>query len=221
MQAICCRLFQSASSSSASIFCTYSMADSSPASSLTMPCQMRKQNLHHPLRSASFTFTEKKEAAQGCVPSSALGSGHAGTPEPHPGGTQGCEAAAERTLRIWSSAVSICSSCCIFCRVTAWLLPFRSCMSVQRGEPQPRTGAPPTLPSTVQTNHRKAAASWKVTASCSPQSPAWPCPVPNTVTHAPSPYPRQPQLPWRKRQWQKCSQPEPPCWGRGGSRRVP
>lgn len=51
MQAICCRLFQSASSSSASIFCTYSMADSSPASSLTMPCQERKQNLQHPVTS--------------------------------------------------------------------------------------------------------------------------------------------------------------------------
>lgn len=51
MQAICCRLFQSASSSSASIFCTYSMADNSPASSLTMPCHERKQNLQHAVTS--------------------------------------------------------------------------------------------------------------------------------------------------------------------------
>lgn len=36
MQAICCRLFQSASSSSVRVFCTYSIADKSAASSLTM-----------------------------------------------------------------------------------------------------------------------------------------------------------------------------------------
>ena len=36
MQAICCRLFQSANSSSVRVFCTYSIADKSPASSLTM-----------------------------------------------------------------------------------------------------------------------------------------------------------------------------------------
>lgn len=36
MQAICCRLFQSASSSSVRVFCTYSIADKSPANSLTM-----------------------------------------------------------------------------------------------------------------------------------------------------------------------------------------
>lgn len=84
MQAICCRLFQSANSSSASIFCTYSMADSSPASSLTIPCQKRQQNLQHPLRSASFTFTDKKEVAQGCISSAALSSGHAGTPNSYP-----------------------------------------------------------------------------------------------------------------------------------------
>ena len=83
MQAICCRLFQSASSSSASIFCTYSMADNSPASSLTIPCQKRKQN-QHPLRSASFTFTEKKEVAQGCASSTALSSGPARTLNSYP-----------------------------------------------------------------------------------------------------------------------------------------
>lgn len=48
----------------------------------------------------------------------------------HPGESGG--PAAPLTLRIWSSAVSICSSCCIFCRVTDWLFPFRSCMSVHR-----------------------------------------------------------------------------------------
>ena len=36
MHAICCRLFQSASSSSVRVFCTYSIADKSPANSLTM-----------------------------------------------------------------------------------------------------------------------------------------------------------------------------------------
>jgi len=141
MQAICCRLFQSASSSSASIFCTYSMADSSPASSLTIPCQKESKTcniLRLPPRSARFTLMDKQEAAWGCVPSAALGSGRAedqaqprqGAPL-HPGGPA---ASCTHTLRIWSSAVSICSSCCIFWRVTDWLFPFRSCISAQRGE---------------------------------------------------------------------------------------
>jgi len=74
MQAICCRLFQSANSSSANIFCTYSMADSSPASSLTIPCKTRKQDLQHSdslRRPLSFMFT-RNGAAHYCTASATL-----------------------------------------------------------------------------------------------------------------------------------------------------
>lgn len=154
MQAICCRLFQSASSSSASIFCTYSMADSRPASSLTIPCQKGKQTFSSPLTSSKtcrFHPQEKRSCPrlhfQGC-------SRHQGRPHAPikaflcPGGSRG--PGAGRTLRIWSSAVSICSSCCIFCRVTDWLLPFRSCMSAQRGGKASAEHAPPALRNVTQ-----------------------------------------------------------------------
>lgn len=47
MQAICCLLFQSASSSSVRFFCTKSMADSSPAISVTICCKTESKLLTH------------------------------------------------------------------------------------------------------------------------------------------------------------------------------
>lgn len=62
MHAICCLLFQSASSSSASVFCTYSMADRSPASSLTIPWLIENQDQGHqvPLDPASSRLRQER-----------------------------------------------------------------------------------------------------------------------------------------------------------------
>lgn len=144
MQAICCRLFQSASSSSASIFCTYSMADNSPASSLTMPCHERKQNLQHAVTSPTEPQVShsqaRKKSLRALLAALLLVLAMQELPNSDPEEGRSAPRGIWRascpplTLRIWSSAVSICSSCCIFCRVTDWLFPFRSCMSVQRLE---------------------------------------------------------------------------------------
>lgn len=61
MHAICCRLFQSASSSSVSVFCTYSIADKSPASSLTMLCLETQTVRRHFRRPHLTTFSSQSQ----------------------------------------------------------------------------------------------------------------------------------------------------------------
>lgn len=119
MHAICCRLFQSASSSSVSVFCTYSIADKSPASSLTMLC-LETQTVRRPCLT---TFSSQSQRRSPLEPSQSSHDKSVAL------GKLSGKLSRTLTLRIWSSAVSICSSCCIFCLVTDWLFPFRSCMS--------------------------------------------------------------------------------------------
>ena len=136
MQAICCRLFQSANSSSVRVFCTYSIADKSPASSLTMLWLKTKKQSQKTFpqtvsnhRPSLFGQFQRKNwlGNRQVLP------GDAQFPKvSEPGTGRGSTAL---TRRIWSRAVSICSSCCIFCLVTDWLFPFRSCMSEKEGEP--------------------------------------------------------------------------------------